>query len=220
MCIFHSQDLSYVSLHAEIHIAFQFANVAVHYRVDNLAYVLSSPFARRNSDVYLCFLLQSLFRSFKKLSGMTGTAATEADEFSRIYGLTVVAIPTNKPVDRKDNSDVVFKTKEGIPRLSHFNSVMIWTCCIIFASSLYCNFSKVCSYQKHMILCSICIVALKLCSQQLMPEYLRIWMTHRKSLLKLLQHAWNSWRCNCASNPLEPRRSATWGSLIQFRWKI
>lgn len=56
---------------------------------------------------------QSLFRSFKKLSGMTGTAATEADEFSRIYGLTVVTIPTNMEIARTDNSDVVFKTKDG-----------------------------------------------------------------------------------------------------------
>ena len=48
-----------------------------------------------------------------KLAGMTGTASTEADEFSRIYDLSVVEIPTNRPIARTDNSDVVFSTKDG-----------------------------------------------------------------------------------------------------------
>ena len=57
--------------------------------------------------------MQSLFRSFKKLSGMTGTAATEATEFSRIYDLSVVEVPTNRPVNRTDHSDVVFSRSNG-----------------------------------------------------------------------------------------------------------
>lgn len=56
--------------------------------------------------------LQNYFRMYKKLSGMTGTAETEAAEFMHIYGLEVVMIPTNKPVIRKDNGDIVYKTKE------------------------------------------------------------------------------------------------------------
>lgn len=56
---------------------------------------------------------QSLFRSFPKLAGMTGTAATEAEEFSRIYELEVTQIPTNMPVKRTDNSDVVFRNTDG-----------------------------------------------------------------------------------------------------------
>lgn len=56
---------------------------------------------------------QSLFRTFNKLAGMTGTASTEADEFSRIYNLSVVEVPTNKPISRTDNSDVVFSTRDG-----------------------------------------------------------------------------------------------------------
>ncbi|WP_300392505.1 preprotein translocase subunit SecA [Fusobacterium sp.] len=56
--------------------------------------------------------LQNYFRMYKKLSGMTGTAETEAAEFMHIYGLEVVIIPTNKPVLRKDNGDIIYKTKE------------------------------------------------------------------------------------------------------------
>ena len=52
-------------------------------------------------------------RQFKKLSGMTGTASTEADEFSEIYGLQIVSIPTNKPRARKDLPDSVYKTING-----------------------------------------------------------------------------------------------------------
>ena len=51
---------------------------------------------------------QNFFRMYEKLSGMTGTAATEAVEFSKIYGLDVVAIPTNRPVARKDEDDEVY----------------------------------------------------------------------------------------------------------------
>ena len=56
--------------------------------------------------------LQNYFRMYEKLSGMTGTAETEATEFMFIYGLAVVIIPTNKPVIRKDNGDIIYKTHE------------------------------------------------------------------------------------------------------------
>mgnify|MGYP000212853007 CR=1 FL=1 len=56
---------------------------------------------------------QNYFRLYKKLSGMTGTALTEEEEFQHIYKLDVVAVPTNKPVIRKDLHDVVFKTEKG-----------------------------------------------------------------------------------------------------------
>ena len=57
--------------------------------------------------------LQNYFRMYEKLSGMTGTAKTEEDEFKQIYKLGVVAIPTNKPVIRKDLSDVIYITKRA-----------------------------------------------------------------------------------------------------------
>jgi len=56
---------------------------------------------------------QNFFRLYDKLSGMTGTALTEAEEFASIYQLDVVEIPTNKPVARQDHSDVVYKTEPG-----------------------------------------------------------------------------------------------------------
>ncbi len=55
---------------------------------------------------------QNYFRLYSKLSGMTGTADTEAFEFQQIYGLEVVVIPTNKPIARKDNSDLVYLTAD------------------------------------------------------------------------------------------------------------
>ena len=56
---------------------------------------------------------QNFFRLYTKLSGMTGTALTEEEEFAAIYALDVVEIPTNKPVVRIDHSDVVYKTEAG-----------------------------------------------------------------------------------------------------------
>ncbi len=62
---------------------------------------------------------QNYFRLYTKLSGMTGTASTERDEFSQIYKLDVVEIPTNKPVQRIDHPDVIFQTEKG-----KFNNVI------------------------------------------------------------------------------------------------
>ena len=56
---------------------------------------------------------QNYFRMYKKLSGMTGTALTEEDEFREIYNLDVISIPTNKPMIREDKADSVFKTENG-----------------------------------------------------------------------------------------------------------
>jgi preprotein translocase subunit SecA len=56
--------------------------------------------------------IQNYFRMYEKLAGMTGTAATEAAEFHEIYGLEVVPIPTNVPVTRRDENDLIFKTSE------------------------------------------------------------------------------------------------------------
>ncbi len=56
---------------------------------------------------------QNYFRMYKKLAGMTGTAATSAEEFDKVYGLDVVIIPTHKPMIRKDLPDKIFKTEKG-----------------------------------------------------------------------------------------------------------
>ncbi len=57
--------------------------------------------------------LQNYFRLYKKLAGMTGTAATEAEEFKKIYNLDVIVIPTNRPLQRLDHPDVVYKTQRA-----------------------------------------------------------------------------------------------------------
>jgi preprotein translocase subunit SecA len=56
---------------------------------------------------------QNLFRMYNKLSGMTGTADTEAEEFAKIYNLDVIVVPTHKPMIRADNPDVIYKTEKG-----------------------------------------------------------------------------------------------------------
>jgi preprotein translocase subunit SecA len=56
---------------------------------------------------------QNYFRFYKKLSGMTGTAETSAEEFLKVYGLDVIVIPTNRPVIRGDHSDLIFQTERG-----------------------------------------------------------------------------------------------------------
>ena len=67
----------------------------------------------RESKTLATITFQNYFRMYKKLSGMTGTALTEEEEFRGIYGLDVIAIPTNKDVVRVDHSDVVYKTQKG-----------------------------------------------------------------------------------------------------------
>lgn len=65
---------------------------------------------QQESKTLATISFQNYFRMYEKLAGMTGTAATEAEEFYKIYGLEVVVIPTYKPIIRKDYSDVIYKT--------------------------------------------------------------------------------------------------------------
>ena len=65
----------------------------------------------KETKTYASVTIQNYFRMYEKLSGMTGTAETEASEFSEIYGLSVMVIPTHRPNIRKDLNDVIFKTR-------------------------------------------------------------------------------------------------------------
>ena len=67
----------------------------------------------RESKTLATITFQNYFRLYNKLSGMTGTAMTEEEEFGTIYALDIVEIPTNKPVQRVDHPDVVYKTESG-----------------------------------------------------------------------------------------------------------
>ena len=66
----------------------------------------------RENQTLASVTFQNYFRMYEKLSGMTGTADTEATEFKKIYSLDVVVIPTNMPMIRTDNTDVIYKTEE------------------------------------------------------------------------------------------------------------
>ena len=68
---------------------------------------------QKESQTLASITFQNYFRMFPKLCGMTGTAVTEADEFRTIYGLNVVEIPPNRPLQRTDRADLVYKTRAG-----------------------------------------------------------------------------------------------------------
>ena len=68
---------------------------------------------QRETRTYATITIQNYFRMYDKLAGMTGTAATEAEEIYKVYKLEVTVIPTNKPMVRKDDPDLVYKTEQG-----------------------------------------------------------------------------------------------------------
>ncbi len=68
---------------------------------------------REENQTLATITLQNYFRMYEKLSGMTGTAATEATEFDKIYKIDVVSVPTHRPMVRKDENDFIFKTQEA-----------------------------------------------------------------------------------------------------------
>ncbi|MBI4992062.1 MAG: preprotein translocase subunit SecA [Candidatus Harrisonbacteria bacterium] len=68
---------------------------------------------QQESRTYAQITIQNYFRLYKKLAGMTGTAQTSAEEFDKVYGLPAVTIPTNKPVQRKNLPDVIYKTADA-----------------------------------------------------------------------------------------------------------
>ncbi len=68
---------------------------------------------QRESQTLATITFQNLFRMYDKLSGMTGTAKTEEEEFFKIYGLEVLVVPTNRPDQRKDNPDRIYRTEKA-----------------------------------------------------------------------------------------------------------
>src|SRR5262245_24259314 len=74
---------------------------------------------QRENRTLATITFQNYFRLYKKLAGMTGTAITEAEEFNKIYKLDVIAIPPNKPVERLDNTDLIYRSEDG-----KFNAVV------------------------------------------------------------------------------------------------
>jgi preprotein translocase subunit SecA len=68
---------------------------------------------QKESRTYASITYQNFFRMYKKLSGMTGTAATSSEEFFKVYNLDVVEVPTNQPIARADKYDLIFQTEAG-----------------------------------------------------------------------------------------------------------
>ncbi|MGM0628929.1 MAG: preprotein translocase subunit SecA [Patescibacteria group bacterium] len=68
---------------------------------------------QRESRTFASITYQNFFKMYPKLSGMTGTAVTSSEEFFRVYGLSTVSIPTNKPSQRVDRNDLIFQTEQG-----------------------------------------------------------------------------------------------------------
>ena len=117
-------DIDYVVKNGEVIIVDEFTgrlmmgrrfNDGLHQAIETLDRV----FVAHESKTIATITFQNYFRLYKKLSGMTGTAMTEEEEFREIYKLDVIEIPTNKPVIRIDHSDVVYKTEKA-----KFNAVI------------------------------------------------------------------------------------------------
>ncbi|GAB6391693.1 MAG: Protein translocase subunit secA [Treponematales bacterium] len=110
--LFH-RDVDYVVQDGEVHIVDEFTGRILHGRrySDGLHQAIEAKerirIARRNRTL-ATITFQNYFRLYEKISGMTGTADTEAVEFAKIYNLDVVVIPTNLPVARTDENDVVY----------------------------------------------------------------------------------------------------------------
>ncbi len=112
------RDIDYVVKDGEVIIVDEFTgrlmygrryNEGLHQAIEAKEHVTVA----RESKTLATITFQNYFRLYDKLSGMTGTAMTEEEEFGTIYNLDIVEIPTNRPLARVDQSDVVYKTKDG-----------------------------------------------------------------------------------------------------------
>jgi preprotein translocase subunit SecA len=112
--LFH-RDVDYVVQEGKVEIVDEFTGRILHGRrySDGLHQAIEAKegikVAQRNRTL-ATITFQNFFRMYKKLAGMTGTADTEAKEFARIYDLDVIVVPTNRPVVRRDNDDIIFLT--------------------------------------------------------------------------------------------------------------
>ncbi|NLM62747.1 MAG: preprotein translocase subunit SecA, partial [Mollicutes bacterium] len=112
------KDVDYVVSDGKVIIVDQFTGRLMHGRTysDGLHQAIE---AKENVEItsetktLATITFQNLFRMYKKISGMTGTAKTEEEEFREIYNMYVIEIPTNLPVIRKDYDDLIFATKKG-----------------------------------------------------------------------------------------------------------
>jgi len=127
----YHKDVEYVVAEGQVQIVDEFTGRILHGRrySEGLHQAIEAKegikIAKRNRTL-ATITFQNFFRMYSKISGMTGTADTEAAEFSKIYGLDVVVIPTNRPVTRKDEHDLIyfdekFKYKAIIEEITRAN---------------------------------------------------------------------------------------------------
>lgn len=112
------RDVDYVVENDEVVIVDEFTGRLMHGRrySDGLHQAIEAKEGlevQRESMTLATITFQNYFRMYKKLAGMTGTAKTEEEELRKIYGLDVYVIPTNRPMQRQDLPDVVYKSEEG-----------------------------------------------------------------------------------------------------------
>tara|TARA_B100000212_G_scaffold235849_1_gene179404 strand:- start:533 stop:3577 length:3045 start_codon:yes stop_codon:yes gene_type:complete len=110
------KDVDYIVQDGKVQIVDEHTGRVLHGRrySDGLHQALSSKenvVIEKETQTMATITIQNYFRMYEKLSGMTGTAITEAGEFMQIYKLDVIEIPTNVPIQRKDQNDLVYKTK-------------------------------------------------------------------------------------------------------------
>ncbi len=116
--VVYHKDKDYVEMQGQIIIVDEFTGRLMHGRrfSEGLHQAIEAKEGveiRRENLTLATITFQNYFRMYDKLAGMTGTAATEADEFEEIYNLEVTVIPTNLPVIREDKQDLVFMTEKG-----------------------------------------------------------------------------------------------------------
>jgi preprotein translocase subunit SecA len=112
------RDRDYVVKDGEVIIVDEFTGRLMHGRrysegLHQAIEAKESVKVQRESQTLATVTFQNYFRMYDKLSGMTGTAVTEAEEFAKIYKLDTVVIPTNKPMVRQDMNDLIYKTEQG-----------------------------------------------------------------------------------------------------------
>jgi preprotein translocase subunit SecA len=116
--VFYQKDVQYVVNDGEVILVDEFTGRLMSGRrlADGLHQAIEAKEGlkiQQETVTYATITLQNYFRMYPKLSGMTGTAATEAEEFWKIYTLDVVTIPTNMPMLRKDEPDLIYSTETG-----------------------------------------------------------------------------------------------------------
>src|SRR3990167_5931945 len=115
--LFH-KDKDYVVKDGEVIIVDEFTGRMLHGRRYNgglhqAIEAKESVLVKEESRTYAKISIQNYFRMYQKISGMTGTAQTSAEEFFKVYGLEVVSIPTHRPMIRKDNQDLIYKNADA-----------------------------------------------------------------------------------------------------------